>query len=693
MRNANKLINEKSPYLLQHAYNPVDWYPWCEEAFEKARKEDKPIFLSIGYSTCHWCHIMEKESFEDEEVAKLMNETFVSIKVDREERPDIDGIYMTICQMMTGSGGWPLTIIMTPDKKPFFAGTYFPKQSRFGRIGMLELIQRIIEFWISRREEIFSSADEILSTLKRSTNNNVGDKVDDNILDKAFGAFLNRFDEVFGGFGIAPKFPTPHNLLFLLRYWKRKKDNRALWMVEKTLEQMRIGGIYDQVGYGFHRYSTDREWLVPHFEKMLYDQALLITAYIETYQATKKNLYKDTAEEIIEYVLRDMTSPEGGFYSAEDADSEGEEGKFYLWRKDEIKSILGDEAELFVKIFNITDDGNYDDHALSEKTGANILHMNKSISEVAKELSLKSDELTSLMNSAREKLFNLRDKRIHPFKDDKTLTDWNGLMISALAKASQVFVRTDYLAAAEKSMNFILSEMIDEGGLLLHRYRQGEASIPGNIDDYAFIIAALIDLYEASFKTKYLKEAVSLNLELIKHFWDERDGGFFFTGDESEQLIVRRKEIFDGAIPSGNSVALLNLIRLGRIASNSEYENKAEMIGKLISNTIQDSPLAFGYSLCALNFTFGPSNEIVISCGNREEANVYIKKLNEFYFPNKILILNSEKDEVIKTIAPFTANQKQVGNKVTAYVCRNYVCNLPLNSLEDFERLLENICR
>ncbi len=693
MRNGNRLINEKSPYLLQHAHNPVDWYPWCEEAFEKAKTEDKPVFLSIGYSTCHWCHVMENESFEDEEVARLMNDAFISIKVDREERPDIDGIYMTICQMLTGSGGWPLTIIMTPDKKPFLAGTYFPKESRFGRTGLLELIPQIKNFWTSNREEINKSAGDILSTLEDSNKMKAGLTLGEKFLDKVFEKYLNRFDHQFGGFNEAPKFPSPHNLLFLLRYWKRSKDKRALVMVEKTLTQMRLGGIYDQVGFGFHRYSTDRQWLVPHFEKMLYDQALLVSAYTEAYQAAKNIFYKDTAEEIIKYVLRDMTSPEGGFYSAEDADSEGEEGKFYLWRKDEIKSILGDEADLFIKIFNITDDGNYVDHALGGKTGASILHLNKRISEAAEEFNLKSDELTLLMNSAREKLFNIRDKRIHPFKDDKILTDWNALMISALAKSSLVFNQLEYLAAAEKSMDFILSKMIDANGLLLHRYRQGEASFPGNIDDYAFVIAALIDLYEASFKTKYLKDAVRLNSELIKHFWDEKEGGFFFTGNFSEQLLIRRKEIYDGAVPSGNSAELLNLIRLGRITSNSDYENKASAAAKLISNSIQVSPLAFAYSLCALDFAFGPSNEIVISCGNTEEARDYVKLMSEFYIPNKVVIINSERDEHIRTIAPFTANQFQLGNKATAYVCRNYICNLPVNKPKDFAKLLENICR
>lgn len=690
MSKANHLITEKSPYLLQHSHNPVDWYPWCGEAFDKAKNEDKPVFLSIGYSTCHWCHVMEKESFEDENVARLMNDAFVSIKVDREERPDIDGIYMTVCQMMTGSGGWPLTIIMTPDRKPFFAGTYFPKESRFGRIGMLELIPRIKDFWISNREEINKSANEILSALKATENKNSGAKIEVNIFDKAFNDFLNRFDDRFGGFGSAPKFPTPHNLLFLLRYWRRKKDNRALEMVEKTLRQMRLGGIYDHLGFGFHRYSTDREWLVPHFEKMLYDQALLLTAYTEAYQATKNNLYKDTAEEIIEYVLRDMTSPEGGFYSAEDADSEGEEGKFYLWTKYEIISLLKEDAELFIKVFNVKDEGNWIDQSAGGLDGTNILHLKKNLDELASEINLPKEILADKISFLKKRICEAREKRIHPFKDDKIITDWNALMISALSRASQVFEKNDYLSAAEKSVNFFFENMIDNNGMLLHSYRQGEASINGNLDDYAFIISALIDLYEASFKTEYLTKALHLNSELIKRFWDNRNGGFFFTSHEAELMIARQKEIYDGAIPSGNSAEMMNLIRLGRMTSSPELEHKAFETSRAFSRQLSASPSNFSYALCALDFAFGPSNEIVITGGTDSEVTKqFILSLKEFYIPSKIVILNS--GDEIKRAAPFLVNQIQIGGKPTAYVCRNYVCSLPVNKIEDFKKLLKKL--
>ncbi|MFX0141691.1 MAG: thioredoxin domain-containing protein, partial [Candidatus Hodarchaeota archaeon] len=442
----NKLKTEKSPYLLQHAKNPVDWYPWGEEAFEKAKEEDKPIFLSIGYSTCHWCHVMAHESFEDDQVAELMNEVFVSIKVDREERPDIDKIYMTICQMITGSGGWPLTIIMTPEKKPFFAGTYFPKQTRFGRIGLIDLIKRIQDLWNNQKSELVNSADQITFSLQNIDQESPGEKFSESTIKRAYKQLSMQFDNVNGGFGNRPKFPTPHNLIFLLRYWKRTGDKKALEMVEKSLQAMRKGGIYDHIGFGFHRYSTDSIWLVPHFEKMLYDQALIAIAYIETYQATKNQLYRNTAKEIFSYVLRDMISVEGGFYSAEDADSEGEEGKFYVWSKDEIEKILEkEELGLATKIFNIEESGNYLEETSGKKTGNNILHL-KNFPE--KKIQVEIEKI-------RSKLYISRKKRIYPHKDDKVLTDWNGLMIAALAKGAIALQEEKYLQAAKKATNFI----------------------------------------------------------------------------------------------------------------------------------------------------------------------------------------------------------------------------------------------
>ena len=685
----NRLSKQKSPYLLQHSENPVDWFPWSEEAFEKSVDENKPIFLSIGYSTCHWCHVMEKESFEDKEVAGLMNDVFISIKVDREERPDIDGIYMSVCQMLTGSGGWPLTIIMTPDKKPFFAGTYFPKDSRFGRAGMKEIIPRIKDIWINKREEINKSANEIVNELNQeSTEEN--EKVDENVFTKAYDSFRQRFDSQFGGFGSAPKFPSPHNLIFLLRYYKRFNNGPALEMVERTLTEMRKGGIYDHIGFGFHRYSTDREWLVPHFEKMLYDQALLAIAYTELFQATGNENYRMVAEEILEYVLRDMTSPERGFYSAEDADSEGEEGKFYLWKKDELKNILGEDAELMCEIFNINDSGNYSDPMQEEETTNNIFHLTKSIEEIAEEKKIDSDILKKKVELAREKLFKERERRVHPFKDDKILTDWNSLMISALAKASQVFSNKIYSDAAIKAAEFILNKLKDEKEKLLHRYRNGEAGITANIDDYSFLISALIDLYETTFDLKWLRTAINLNDECLKHFWDNKNGGFFFTSDENEKLIIRQKEIYDGAIPSGNSAAILNLLKLGRITGNSSFEEKAFEITTAFSKQINQMPSAFAQTLTGLDFGFGESFEIVI-VGDKtsEETKEVINYLRRKFLPNKIILLKEPKDSELKKIARFTEFQNQIDDKTTVYICRNYVCERPVTSLDEVKKILK----
>ena len=692
MEKPNRLINEKSPYLLQHANNPVDWYPWGEEAFEKARKENKPIFLSIGYSTCHWCHVMERESFEDPEVANLMNEVFVSIKVDREERPDIDSIYMTVCQMMTGSGGWPLTIIMTPDKKPFFAGTYFPKDSRFGRIGMTQLVPRIKEIWTTKRDEIVNSANKITSALQQATKETLGEKLDESTFRVAYNQLAERFDTVHGGFGRAPKFPTPHNLLFLLRYWKRAGNEEALEIVEKTLQAMRLGGIYDHVGFGFHRYSTDAEWFLPHFEKMLYDQALLAMAYIEAYQATGNEEYEETAREIFTYVLRDMTSPQGGFYSAEDADSEGEEGKFYLWKEEEIRNVLGkEEADLIRDVFNVEKGGNFSEEATGRGAGGNILHLKKSIPAIASQLKISEQELEKRLDAAREKLFSFREKRIHPYKDDKILTDWNGLMITALAKGGQVFNELKYAEAAKRAADFILKNLRKPDGRLLHRYRDGQAAVQAHVDDYAFLIWGLLELYETSFDINYLKTAIDLNRDLITHFWDDISGGFYFTADDGENLLLRNKEIYDGAIPSGNSVSMLNLLRLDRITANSDFEEKAEKIGSAFSKTIKQFPAAHTELMVALDFGVGPSYEVVIVGDSQaDDTKAMIKAIRRQFVPNKVVLLRqTEKEEPdIIRIAEFTKSQLSLDGKATAYVCLTYVCKLPTTDISKMLELL-----
>jgi uncharacterized protein YyaL (SSP411 family) len=676
----NRLSKEKSPYLLQHADNPVDWYPWSNEAFEKARKENKPVFLSIGYSTCHWCHVMEHESFEDEQVAKLMNETFVPIKVDREERPDIDNIYMTVCQMLTGSGGWPLTIVMTPDKKPFFAATYIPKESRFGRAGMIEVIPRLREIWQNRNDDVRKSADLITSSLQEAqSTEEAGAELTKAVLDQGHQQLYQRFDPFYGGFGSNPKFPTPHQHLFLLRHWKRTNDAKTLEMITKTLDSMRLGGVYDHIGFGFHRYSTDREWLVPHFEKMLYDQAMLTLAYTEAFQATGDQRYKETAEEILTYVWRDMTSPEGGFYSAEDADSEGEEGKFYFWKEDEIRKILSDDANLIIEIFNVSKLGNFVDSVSGERPETNILHMKKSLSEIAKEKKISVDDLKARIDSARKKLFEVREKRVHPYKDDKILTDWNGLMIAAFARAAQVLDKPEYAKAAVIAARFTLEKLKSKDGSLMHRYREGEAGLPAHADDYAFFIWGLLELYEATFNPEWLKEAIALNQYFMNHFWDQQKGGFFFTSDQGEELITRTKEIYDGAVPSGNSVAMLNLLRLSRITGNAELEKKADQISKTFGKNVESIPSAHTMFMTALDFAIGPSYEIVI-VGNPESEDTLrmVKELGKRFIPNKVVLLRPEGDQPeITKIAEFTKTQKSLNGKATAYVCLNYLCQSP----------------
>ena len=689
----NRLATEKSPYLLQHADNPVDWYPWKEEAFEKAKKENKPIFLSIGYSTCHWCHVMAHESFDDIQVARLMNETFVSVKVDREERPDIDKVYMTVCQMMTGSGGWPLTIIMTPEKEPFFAATYVPKDTKFGRIGLLDLVPCIQQVWSQRQSEAINSAKQVTEAIRKTTSAESGEPLLEPILHRTFEQLREHFDTQNGGFGGAPKFPTPHNVLFLLRYWKRTGKEHALSMVETSLKAMRHGGIYDHVGFGFHRYSTDSRWLVPHFEKMLYDQALLAIAYIETYQATRREEYAQTAHEIFTYILRDMTHPEGGFYSAEDADSEGEEGKFYLWTKDEIQKVLsGQEAELSVRVFNISRDGNYVDEIASSESGRNILHLNKSIDDLASDMNMGAGDIREHIEEIRQQLFTCREKRIHPHKDDKILTDWNGLMIAALARGAQVFNEPDYAIAAKRAADFILENVRSPEGRLLHRYRDGEAALTAHLDDYAFFIYGLLELYEATFDVNCLKTALELNEDLIQHFWDN-NGGFYFSADDSESLLVRQRYIYDGAIPSGNSVAMLNLLRLGRVTANTDYEEKAARIGRSFFASISQLPSACTQLMVAVDFAVGPSYEVVIAGDSQaNDTKKILEAIRGQFVPNKIVVLRpiDMKLPPIDDISRFTKHHSSVDGKATAYICHNYNCQLPTTDISIMLGLLNS---
>jgi uncharacterized protein len=662
----NKLLQEKSPYLLQHAHNPVDWYPWGGEAFSRAVAEDKPIFLSIGYSTCHWCHVMERESFEDEEVAIILNKHFIAIKVDREERPDVDHIYMSVCQAMTGRGGWPLTILMTPDRKPFYAGTYFPKTSRGGYAGIIEVLEHVKDAWHNEKDTLVESSDKIMEHMNMEFGTDEHGEVNEEAIDDAVSRFSSNFDKVFGGFGSAPKFPTPHNLMFLLRHAKQSVNDNALDMVEKTLESMYRGGMYDHIGFGFSRYSTDRKWLVPHFEKMLYDNALLAFIYIEAYQATGKEQHRRVAEQIFEYVLRDMTSPEGGFYSAEDADSEGVEGKFYVWTPKEIIDVLGErDGKEFCDMYDITVKGNFEEASIP-----NIIENKTSF-----------EELTKLpLESMRRKLFEHREKGIHPYKDDKILTAWNGLTIAALAYGARVLGNESYMSAAKKAVGFIQDKLIRADGRLMARYREGEAAYLGYLDDYAFLVWGLIELYQASFDLQYLELAVRLNNDMIKYFGDEGKGGYFIYGNDSEQLIARPKEDYDGATPSGNSVAALNLLRLGRLTGNPELEVEAEGVFGAFADKINSYSMGHTYMLMAVMFARGKGSEIVI-VGDRKDASVqsFIDVINKSFMPYSVVVVKDvDEAEALKKLIPYTAGQDMVDDKTTAYVCENFACRAPI---------------
>ncbi|MCU0531461.1 MAG: thioredoxin domain-containing protein [Syntrophales bacterium] len=690
----NRLIREKSPYLLQHARNPVDWHPWSDEAFERARAEDKPVFLSVGYSTCHWCHVMAHESFEDAGVARLMNETFVCIKVDREERPDVDGIYMTVCQIMTGGGGWPLTILMTPERKPFFAGTYIPKENRHGRIGMIELIQGVRRVWETRRGDVLSSAEQVTLALQNaSAESAAGEAPGTEACRAAFEALAGQFDGVNGGFGGAPKFPSPHHFLFLLRYGKRTGEPRALEMVEKSLSAMRRGGVYDQIGFGFHRYSTDARWLLPHFEKMLYDQAMLSLAYLETFQATGEARYAQTVEEIVTYVLRDLKAPGGGFFCAEDADSEGEEGKFYLWSEPEIREALDpDEAALVIRACGVEKGGNFLDEAARVRTGRNVLYLAKAIGEGAGgRRDRSSGEAFSTWEGAREKLFRLRERRVRPGRDDKVLTDWNGLMIAALAKGAAVLGRQDWAGAAAQAARFVLGRLRDGRGRLLHRYRDGEAAIGGMLDDYAFFTWGLLELYEATFETGFLKTALELADNTIDHFRDDRDGGFFVTADDGEEILLRQKDSYDGAIPSGNSVMMLNLLRLSRITGRQDLEQKAVGVARAFARNIGQIPSAYSQLMVALEFLAGPSFEIVVSGkpGMRDTQEM-LDAVRRLFLPNRVLLFRPQGagSGALAAIAPYTKDMKADGGRATAYVCRNYACSKPVQTVDEMMGLL-----
>ena len=681
----NRLCDELSPYLLQHQDNPVDWYPWGEEAFEKARLEDKPIFLSIGYATCHWCHVMEHESFEDDEVAALLNEVFVAIKVDREERPDIDQVYMTYCQLSTGQGGWPLTVIITPEKEPFFAATYIPKYSRHGRIGMMDLIPRISKVWSQRREDVLGSARNNTEILNKASEWAVDTSTPGKmVLSHAYRQLSENFDSTHGGFGNAPKFPSPHQLLFLLDYWKTTKEKHALEMVRTTLLEMRLGGIFDHVGFGFHRYSTDAEWLLPHFEKMLYDQAMIALAAVETYAVTEDDAFKEIADRIFDYILRDMAAPYGGFYSAEDADSEGIEGKFYVWSEEEVDAILTKaQSALFKDHYQFSSEGNYFDEATRERAGTNIPHL-------AAPLNFLDATTQAILEEARQSLFEARTKRIHPLKDDKVLTDWNGLFIAALARYVQIIgSECGYLEVAQKALKFLKESMYREKEGLLHRYREGKAGIRAHLDDYAFLVWGLIETYHANFDIEYLEWAIELTDQMIDKFWDANKGGFYFTSSDGEQLITRTKEAYDGAIPSGNSIALLNLLRLSRMTGRVAYEEKADQLLKMFGAPIRRQPSGFTAMLLGLSFALHETYEIVV-VGRKDSVNTQqlLYSVQNAPMPHKVVLFKQQGDIALQNVVPFVADMEALNDQAAVYVCRNFQCNMPVTDPEALEMLL-----
>ncbi len=679
-RKANRLIKEKSPYLLQHAYNPVDWFPWCEEAFEKAKREDKPIFLSIGYSTCHWCHVMERESFEDQEVADILNRYFVSIKVDREERPDIDSVYMGVCQMLTGSGGWPLTIIMTPDKEPFFAGTYFPKESYYGRPGLKDILLRVAHLWQEDREKVLSSAQKVISALRQQPKEDGKLQLSEKVIEDAFGEFFFSFDREFGGFGQAPKFPVPHNHSFLLRYFYRTGNENALYMVTHTLKRMRLGGIWDFVGHGFHRYSTDNMWLLPHFEKMLYDNALLMLSYTEAYQVVGEELFRETVEDIADYLLRDMYSPEGAFYSAEDADSEGEEGRFYLWSLEELRGILSSEEFSIAKqVFNLKDEGNFLEEASRRKTGKNILFVAFPLEKHAEALGIETEELRSRLEEIRNKLFREREKRVRPLRDEKILTDWNALAVVAFSVAGRVLRRRDYISVAKRATDFILNNLYREGKLL-HRYKDSEAGIDALLEDYAYLIWALLELYQSTFEDSYLSTALELSEHVLEHFWDANGGGFFQTPDYGERLIIRKKETYDGALPSGNSVMAYNLIRLSGITADRRYKERAMNTLESYASMIIDYPSAHSFALIALDLLLNGVSELVFVLPDSEKFTEAPEGLNREFYPDLLML---KKNALLDKINPVIRDMKPADGKVLYYLCKNFTCRQPVESIEE----------
>ncbi len=700
----NRLINEKSPYLLQHANNPVDWYPWGEEAFAKARSEDKPIFLSIGYSTCHWCHVMEHESFENEETAALMNDYFVCVKVDREERPDVDKVYMAAVQTMTGSGGWPLSLFLTPDLKPFYGGTYFPPNDAYGKPGFSTVLKRINEVYHQEKDKVVESGDQLLAYLQQRGETKQSGELSDALLKKTYHQFAASYDERFGGFGSGPKFPRPVVLNFLFRYFAQAREKEALAMALSTLQAMVRGGMYDHIGGGFHRYSVDGQWRVPHFEKMLYDQAQLICSYLDAFQITHDEFYAAVARETIEYVLRDLADARGGFFSAEDADSsvpenpsQKSEGAFYLWTKEEVVRLLGNSrrAELFCRYFGIEQSGNALSDPIGEFAGKNILYQPFAMNDIAAQFSLDESEVRAIKTKGQSVLLNARSRRPRPHCDDKILTSWNGLMISALAKASQILDEPRYADAAVRAAEFIVSMLYNpKTKMLLHRYRDGDARFEAHLDDYAFMVQAALDLYEATFDARWLTLAFDLHGTQIALFWDSAEGGLFETSGKDKTILLRQKEEYDGAEPSGNSVAAMNMIRLSRLSDDDVLRTKAEKTLKYFASSLEQAPQVMPQMIVAISLFLAPPQHIVITGRkNAGDTKAFLHALHRHFLSKKILVVvDEEEDEsLIFEKLPFTKEMKMIDGKTTVYFCENYVCNLPTNDIKVFEELLNRL--
>lgn len=685
-RPPNRLVHETSPYLKQHAHNPVDWYPWGAEALAAAKASDRPIFLSIGYSACHWCHVMEHESFENEAIADLMSAHFICIKVDREERPDLDQIYMNAVQLMTRRGGWPMSVFLTPDLKPFYGGTYWPPESGRGMPGFRDILEKVHEAWIGQRQELNHSAEELTKAV-REIAEAAGERTDlnESLLRRAMQRLISIADRRYGGFGGAPKFPHSMDVRLLLRCWKRFNDADALAVSRLTLDKMASGGMYDHLGGGFHRYSTDERWLVPHFEKMLYDNALLVPAYLEALQATGEPGYARVVRETLDYVLREMTQPAGGFYSTQDADSEGEEGKFFVWTEDEIESLLGPaDARIFNYCYDVAVGGNWEGHS--------ILNRPKTDAQAAKVLAIDETELADVLARSRQKLFEVRGKRIAPGRDDKVLVSWNGMMISALASAAQVLGEERYAKAACDAADFLLKTLRTADGKLLHSYKDGQARFNGYLDDYACLIDGLIDVYQATFEPRYLTEALSLAETMIALFHDAQGEGFFYTSSDHEELIARNKEAHDGSTPSGNSMAAWALLRLGRICGRTELEEIAESTLEFLSSVLAQSPTAAAQALLALDFLLGPTREIAIVDGtNPEESSDVLNAVHRRFLPNKLIVRKSAgaADEALSAaLKPLLQGKAARAGQATIYICDHGTCGLPVTGVKALEEAL-----